>query len=65
MQTIFSNTGDYKDKPLKEVSEKAEYEIIERVLQKVNFNKTKAAFILKIDRRTLYNKLKIFKNKGF
>lgn len=33
---------------------------IEDALRKVNFNKTKAALILKIDRKTLYNKLKLF-----
>ena len=48
------------NKPLKQASGKAEFEIIEKVLKEVNFNKTKAAFILNIDRRTLYNKLKTF-----
>ena len=36
----------------------AEYETILRVLREVNFNKTKAAEILNIDRKTLYNKMK-------
>ncbi len=36
----------------------AEYEIILSALQKVNFNKSKAAELLNIDRKTLYNKLK-------
>ncbi len=35
----------------------AEYEMILSVLKKVKFNKTKAAKILNIDRKTLYNKL--------
>ena len=35
----------------------AEYELILSVLKKVKFNKTKAAKILNIDRKTLYNKL--------
>jgi two-component system response regulator HydG len=35
----------------------AEYEMILAALQKVNFNKTKAAKLLNIDRKTLYNKL--------
>jgi two-component system response regulator HydG len=30
------------------------------VMQQVNFNKKKAAEVLKIDRKTLYNKLKSF-----
>ncbi len=36
----------------------AEYQIILSALQKVNFNKSKAAELLNIDRKTLYNKLK-------
>ncbi len=32
------------------------------VLKEVNFNKTKAAEILKIDRKTLYNKIKVFES---
>ncbi|MGC4234240.1 MAG: sigma-54 dependent transcriptional regulator [Niabella sp.] len=45
---------------LKEVAGRAEYQAIMSVLQKVNFNKKKAAELLKIDRKTLYNKLKLF-----
>jgi two-component system, NtrC family, response regulator HydG len=43
---------------LKNAALEAEYETILRVLKEVNFNKTKAAEILKIDRKTLYNKMK-------
>jgi len=43
---------------LKNAALGAEYETILRVLREVNFNKTKAAEILKIDRKTLYNKMK-------
>ncbi len=42
---------------LKEAGLDAEYEMILSVLKKVKFNKTKAAKILNIDRKTLYNKL--------
>ena len=35
----------------------AEYEMILSTLKKVNFNKSKAAKLLQIDRKTLYNKL--------
>lgn len=43
---------------LKNAALEAEYETILNVLKEVNFNKTKAAEILKIDRKTLYNKMK-------
>ena len=43
---------------LKDAASKAEYETIMMVLKEVNFNKTKAAEVLKIDRKTLYNKIK-------
>jgi two-component system, NtrC family, response regulator HydG len=45
---------------LKDAAASAEYEAIMNVLKQVNFNKTKAAEILKIDRKTLYNKIKSF-----
>jgi two-component system, NtrC family, response regulator HydG len=45
---------------LKNAAASAEYEAIMNVLKQVNFNKTKAAEILKIDRKTLYNKIKNF-----
>ncbi|MFD2285357.1 response regulator [Pedobacter petrophilus] len=52
--------ADIADKPLglKNAAQEAEYDAILSVLIKVNFNKTKAAQILKIDRKTLYNKMK-------
>ena len=43
---------------LKKASSRAEYDTIVNVLRRVNFNKSKAAGILKIDRKTLFNKLK-------
>lgn len=45
---------------LKNAALEAEYETIMTVLRQVNFNKTKAAQILNIDRKTLYNKMKAF-----
>ena len=45
---------------LKDAAASAEYEAIMNVLKQVNFNKTKAAEILQIDRKTLYNKIKNF-----
>jgi two-component system response regulator HydG len=47
-----------KAENLKNIKEKAEQEIILSTLEKVKYNKTKAAKLLKIDRKTLYNKLK-------
>ncbi len=47
---------------LKDASSKAEYEAIMDVLKKVNFNKTKAAEMLNIDRKTLYNKIKQYES---
>jgi two-component system response regulator HydG len=44
---------------LKSVASRAEYHKIQEVLKKVKYNKTKAALILNIDRKTLYNKLKV------
>jgi two-component system, NtrC family, response regulator HydG len=46
---------------LKAAAAEAEMEAIMKVLREVNFNKTKAAQILGVDRKTLYNKLKNFK----
>lgn len=43
---------------LKEASIDAEYELIVEALKKCNYNKSKAAKILNIDRKTLYNKMK-------
>ena len=43
---------------LKNAALEAEYETILKVLREVNFNKTKAAEVLNIDRKTLYNKMK-------
>jgi two-component system, NtrC family, response regulator HydG len=53
------SNGEDKD-ILKEAAGKAEYEMIMSALQQVNFNKKKAAELLKIDRKTLYNKIKNF-----
>ncbi len=49
-----------KKSSLKDVAHGAEYEMILDVLKQVNFNKSKAAKILDIDRKTLYNKLKSY-----
>ncbi|MES1217933.1 MAG: sigma-54 dependent transcriptional regulator [Bacteroidota bacterium] len=47
-----------KEINLKEAATRVEFEAIMAVLQQVNFNKKKASELLKIDRKTLYNKIK-------
>jgi len=54
------NPSPFKEnnRDLKNAAQEAEYDTIREVLKEVNFNKTKAAKILNIDRKTLYNKMK-------
>ncbi|MFW5759918.1 MAG: sigma-54-dependent transcriptional regulator [Cyclobacteriaceae bacterium] len=49
-----------KKRDLKSASEEAEKEIIIRALEETNHNKSKTASLLKIDRKTLYNKMKMY-----
>lgn len=49
---------------LRNAAKEAEYNAILEVLKEVNFNKTKAAKILNIDRKTLYNKIKFRIDNG-
>lgn len=61
-QPAFTNsaTNSVKEIDLKDAAAKAEYETIMNLLKEVNNNKSKAAEILKIDRKTLYNKIKSY-----
>lgn len=43
--------------PLSEAALIAEYDIIVETLKKTKFNKRKAALLLQIDRKTLYNRI--------
>ena len=59
--TMVQDVVEVKEGPrndLKNVALEAEYDTILRVLKEVSYNKTKAAEILNIDRKTLYNKMK-------
>jgi two-component system response regulator HydG len=58
------DTASKKVFDLKDASSKAEYEAIMQVLKEVNFNKTRAAEILRIDRKTLYNKIKNYEESN-
>ncbi len=63
VENVSITTGtQVKEVDLKDAAAKAEYETIMNVLKEVNFNKTKAAEILKIDRKTLYNKIKVYQS---
>ncbi|RYZ17651.1 MAG: sigma-54-dependent Fis family transcriptional regulator, partial [Chitinophagaceae bacterium] len=54
----FESARPVGDGTLKSASIDAEYDMILKALKKVNFNKSKAAKLLNIDRKTLYNKMK-------
>jgi two-component system response regulator HydG len=58
MADDMEDTKPVSETTLKGASIDAEYEMILKALKKVNFNKSKAAKLLNIDRKTLYNKMK-------
>lgn len=55
-----SDQRDELPTDLKSMAERTEMEMIIQTLQKANYNKSKAAKMLGIDRKTLYNKMKQF-----
>lgn len=57
-ESTSSNTSDEPVFDLKNAASDAEYKTILHALKQVKFNKVKAAKLLNIDRKTLYNKLK-------
>ena len=54
------NTGKNEKPNLKSIALEAEYAMISKVLKQVNYNKSKAAKILNVNRKTLYNKMKSY-----
>jgi len=54
----FSTSGVSYENKLKSANIDAEYEVILGALKQANYNKSKAAKLLNIDRKTLYNKMK-------
>lgn len=63
----FSGTGQDRaatmpGNKLKNANIEAEYEVILEALKKADFNKSRAAELLQIDRKTLYNKMKQYKD---
>lgn len=52
------NENPVEDIDLRETSRRSERELIIATLEKVRFNKSKAAKMLNVDRKTLYNKMK-------
>ncbi len=61
-KNIFSHRQpEINGQSLKSVSIDAEYETIIMALKQANYNKSKAAKILHVDRKTLYNKMRQYK----
>jgi two-component system response regulator HydG len=59
-ETSFPKPFGGEGNSLKDASIDLEYELILKTLKEVNFNKSKAARLLNIDRKTLYNKIKLY-----
>ncbi len=58
---VQKKTLPLNDQGMKHASIDAEFELIVEALKKCNYNKSKAAQLLNIDRKTLYNKMKQYK----
>lgn len=58
--SLSSQTLYYEDR-LKNANMEAEYHVILDALKQANYNKSKAASLLNMDRKTLYNKMRQFK----
>jgi two-component system response regulator HydG len=62
--TFKNNGAQIVTDNLKELKDKIEFQRIVAVLEKVKYNKSKAAQLLNIDRKTLYNKMKQYNIDG-
>jgi two-component system response regulator HydG len=60
-EPVYAKQVEINEHSLKGASIDAEYEMIVEALRKANYNKSKAAKILNVDRKTLYNKMKQYK----
>ncbi len=60
-EPVYQKPVEINEHSLKGASIDAEYEMIVEALRKANYNKSKAAKILNVDRKTLYNKMKQYK----
>lgn len=60
-EPVYIRQVEINEHSLKGASIDAEYEMIVEALRKANYNKSKAAKILNVDRKTLYNKMKQYK----
>ena len=58
--SIFDDQPKVANPDLKAAQERTERALIEETLRKVRYNKSKAAKMLNIDRKTLYNKLRLY-----
>lgn len=63
-EAMSTNAASYSTTDLKLISETNERNIILQTLEKAFFNKTKAARMLNIDRKTLYNKMRLYGIEG-
>lgn len=61
---VIERTSVNTSTDLKAMAESQEREAIEKVLKQVHYNRTRAAQLLNIDRKTLYNKIKQYGIEG-